>query len=47
VKTILSGLMTNMDDRLMNLSCFMAYDICGKVPQELNEELACKLAWLM
>ena len=27
----------------MNLNCFKAYDIRGKVPEELNEELAWRI----
>jgi len=32
-----------MDDNQMSLSCFMAYDIRGKVPDELNEALAYRI----
>ncbi len=32
-----------MEDKLIHLPCFMAYDIRGKVPEELNEELAYNL----
>ena len=27
------------------LTCFKAYDIRGKVPEELDEELAYKIGW--
>jgi phosphomannomutase/phosphoglucomutase len=32
-----------MEDNSMTLPCFMAYDIRGKVPEDLNEELAYKI----
>jgi len=32
-----------MEDNRMTLDCFMAYDIRGKVPEDLNEELAYKI----
>jgi len=32
-----------MDGEKLNLSCFKAYDIRGRVPEELDEELAWRI----